>query len=117
MLNHTKHGNGKIGGIARKFRDLRYDSLDHENSSAAIEFLNNSLDLTLRRRLNTRMEPGDSFAMYWLRLMNMLVSHSSKHYDELRDQVRKCTPRSCSEENLEEMCESLRSSLDFYLGS
>jgi hypothetical protein len=98
--------------VAKDYLDTKYDALDLENSAAAVDFLKNSLDPDLRRRLQTRVEPMDSFAMVWLRLMKMLVSHSSKHYDELRERVRKCTPRSFAEENLEKMCDFIRTTIE-----
>jgi len=98
--------------VAKNYLDSKYDALDIENSAAAVDFLKNSLDPDLRRRLQTRVEPMDSFAMVWLRLMNMLVSHSSKHYDELRERVRRCTPRSFAEENLEKMCDFIRTTIE-----
>ena len=72
--------------MAREYRDVGYDALDHENSRAVTEFFLNSIETTLRRRLTTCTELGNSFAMVWLRLMSMMTSHSSKSdvgYDAL----------------------------------
>ena len=81
----------------------KYDEFDKKNSEAAVEFLENSLEITLKRRLDLLKEQNDSFACVWIRLMNLLANVSSDHYDAIREKVRKCTPSKYDRENITKM--------------
>ena len=85
----------------------KYDDFDEDNSEAALEFLINSLDDELARRLEIYLEPNDSFAHGWLRLMSLLVSVSSTHYENVKNKVRNCNPRDYAQENINQMTETM----------
>ena len=84
-----------------------YDAMDQFNSGAAIEFLTGSLEDKLRRRLDLHVEPGDSFATTWLRLMKLITSMGPRHYDILREKVRTCSPVKYAQENITLMAEDI----------
>ena len=85
----------------------KYDDFDRDNSEAALEFLINSLDDELARRLEIYLEPEDSFAHGWLRLMSLLVSVSSTHYENVKNKVRNCNTKDYSQENIHTMTETM----------
>jgi len=87
---------------------LLYGAFDLDNSVAATEFLLASLDTQLTRRLKRLLEPGDSFAAVWLRLIDVLVSISSRHHDDIREKVRKCSPTNYAQENIEAMIDDVK---------
>ena len=98
--------------VAKVFKSTKFDDFDRENDAAAIELLHNSLDADLRRKLAHRTEDSEPFTVHWLRLMHLLVSPSSKHFDELRQKIRSVSPRAFAEENIDSMCESLKEPID-----
>ena len=85
----------------------KYDLFDKMNSEAAIEFLENSLEISLKRRLDLLKEDNDSFACVWLRLMHLLASFSSDHYDSIREKVRKTSPAKFDRENISQMIKAV----------
>jgi len=91
---------------------LKYDAFDLDNSVAATEFLFASLDTELTRRVKRLMEPGDTFAAVWLRLIDVLVSISSRHHDDIREKVRRCSPTDYAHENLEAMIDDIKVSFE-----
>ena len=90
-----------------KSTQANYDEFDNENSEAGIEFLLASLDDSLKRRLNLHEEIDDTFATKWLRLMQILTSISSKHYDDVRQKIRQCSPIQYAQENIVTMVEAI----------
>ena len=87
--------------------NTKYDEMDQFNSGAATEFLTASLEDKLRRRLDLHVEPGDSFATTWLRLMKLITSMGPRHYDILREKVRTCSPVKYMHENITLMAEDI----------
>jgi len=91
---------------------LKYDAFDLDNSVAATEFLLASLDTELTCRVKRLLEPGDTFAAVWLRLIDVLVSISSRHHDDIREKVRRCPPTDYAHENLETMIDDIKISFE-----
>ena len=91
----------KALGEATKIQ-LKYDDFDRDNAEAALEFLINSLDDELARRMDIYLEPEDSFAHRWLRLMSFLVPVSSTHDENVKNTVRHY-----SQENIHTMTKTM----------
>jgi len=91
----------------------KYDTFDLENSVPATEFLLASLNPELQRRIKRISEPGDIFPIVWLRLIDLLVSISLRHHDDICEKVRKCSPSDYSQqENLETIIDDLKISVE-----
>ena len=91
---------------------MKYDDFDKNNSEASIEFLENSIDISLKRRLNLVRQRNDSFTVVWLRLMHLLANYSSDHYDATREKVRKCTPTNYDREDFTLMTKEISPLID-----
>ena len=92
--------------VARTIKE-NYDQFDRDNSNLATEFLLNSLDSTLKKRVYQVTKKGDTFACYWMNLMKVMVSISSKHYEDVRGKVRSCSPKAYSQENISQMVQDV----------
>jgi len=91
----------------------KYDSFDEEILKA-LSSLYASLSDPLMRRIKKLSAHEDAFASIWLRLADvLLLSMSSCHYDDIREKVRKCTPTSFAQENIELMVESIKITDEF----
>lgn len=66
----------------------------------------------LQRHIKRISEPGDTFLIVWIRLIYLLVSMSSRHHDDIREKVRKCSPSDYPQENLEMMIDDLKISVE-----
>ena len=93
--------------VVRKIRD-KYDQFVRVNSNRTTEFLLHSLDITLKKRVYEAVKKGDTFACYWLNLMKIMVSLSSKHSEDVRGKGRSCcSPKAYSQENTGQMVQVL----------
>ena len=68
--------------------------------------------MELTHRLKRLLEPGDSFAAVWLRLLDALVSISSRHHDDIHKKVRKISPTDYAQENIEAMIDDVKISFE-----
>ena len=72
------------------------------------QLLTKSLEEKLSCCLDLHVEPGDSFATTWLRLMKLITSVGPRHYDWLRERVRTCNPTKYEHKNITLMVEDIR---------
>ena len=90
-----------------KDTQAKYDEMDNFNFGAATAFLTKSLEDKFSRRLDLHVEPEDSFATTWLRLMKLITSVGPRHYDRLKERVRTCNPTKYEHENITLMAEDI----------
>ena len=57
--------------LAILIMQLKLQDFDKNNNEASIEFLKNSLEISLKKRLDLLKEPNGSFACVWLRLIQL----------------------------------------------
>ena len=95
-----------------QFAEENYDEFDQLNDNAAQEFLFNSLEERLCVNLHKVIEASDCFISVWLRLMDLVISVSSAHHDQLREAIRKDLPKSYPGENITTLCDSFREKAD-----
>ena len=58
------------------------------------------------------IEASDCFISVCLRLMDLVISVSSAHHDQLREAIRKDLPKSYPGENITTLCDSFREKAD-----
>ena len=58
------------------------------------------------------MEPGDTFAAVWLRLIIVRDSISSCHHDDIQEKARRCSSTDYAHENLEVMIDDIKVSFE-----
>lgn len=79
-----------------------------DNSVASTEFLLASLDTELTRRVKRLLEFGNSFTAVWLCLIDVLVSISSRHHDDIHEKGRRCSLADYAQENIETMIDDMK---------
>ena len=106
--SNLEHNIEKINDFAEK----NYDEFDQLNDNAAQEFLFNSISDQLRTDLQLVLEPDDCFVSVYLRLMDLVVSVSSAHYDKLREAIRHKLPKHYPKEDVKALCDFYKESAD-----
>ena len=82
---------------------LLYDSWDKKNDHDAKRFLLGSLSETTKDKFKPFHSDEDTFAGTWLRLVQHLVTTTSKTYDGKKEEIRRLKPQHFSGQNIESM--------------
>jgi len=79
----------KTKDIANIYSSGKYDEFDKLNSDTAKLALFNSIEPTIIKRLKSSLKMDDSFVVAWLTFLELQLSTSSKHYDDLRKSLKR----------------------------
>ena len=71
----------------------RFDLQDLDNDAAGTKCLNNSLEPELRAELRRKVDPTDSFAIVWLKLVHLLVTRSIMRFERIKTTIRSLHPQ------------------------
>ena len=91
-----------------QFAEENYDEFDQLNDNAAQEFLFNSLEERLYVNLYKDIKASDCVVTVWLSLMNLVISLSLAHHDQLCEAMCKNLPKSYPAENIKALFDSFR---------
>jgi hypothetical protein len=80
-----------------------YDSWDKKNDHDAKKFLLGSLSDKTREKFKPFHSNEDTFAGTWLRLVQHLVTTTSKTYDDKKKEIRQLIPQQFAGQNIETM--------------
>ena len=67
--------------------DTHFDKYNKSNSNDAVDFLLNSVDDELEKRLSQTSFDEYSFAAYWFRLVHLVKSVSIKRFETIRQRI------------------------------
>ena len=81
-----------------------FDQYDTANSKDAIEFLLNSLDDDLEKKLSGYNTEGYSFVAYWFRFIHCIKSVSIERFEKIRTRIRNRKLSQYASENIEDLC-------------
>jgi hypothetical protein len=94
----------KAKEVSKFYFDFKFDEFDKMNSDSAKMALFNSIDSTILKCLKASLKMNDSFVVAWLTFLDLQLSTSSKHYDDLRKTLREVDVRKYAMQNIEDMC-------------
>jgi hypothetical protein len=80
---------------------LLYDKYDRENDRTSVEFLLDSLDSDLTRKLHERIEETDNFPIVWINLLKLVQSTSIERFENLRIRIKNRKASNYSGEDIE----------------
>ena len=83
----------------------KFDEYDKSNNAAATVFLLDSLDVTLCQSLERKMKDNETFAMTWLKLIQLVVAPSLDRWDILNEKIKSSTPMQFEGQNVRELCD------------
>ena len=82
----------------------RFDKHDQSNDSAAKDFLLDSLEEKFAKSVERKMKEGDSFALVWLKLIQLVVAPSLDRWDVYKDKIKAATPMDYPGQNVRSLC-------------
>ena len=97
----------KTKEIANIYSLMKYDEFDKLNSDTAKLALFNSIEASILKRLKSSLKMEDSFVVAWLTFLELQLSTSSKHYDDLRKVLREIDVRKYPMQNIADMCAAI----------
>jgi hypothetical protein len=84
--------------------DTKFDEFDKMNSDSTKMALFNSIDVIILKHLKASLKMNDCFVVAWLTFLDLQLSTSSKHYDDLRRTLREVDARKYAMQNIEDLC-------------
>lgn len=94
----------------------KYDTYDHDNDDDAVQFLLNSLQPELTKRIKTKMRDAtdpvlDTFVDVLFILIDHQRPHSADLFESITNRIRKVHSRNFPGENITMMAEKIRSDI------
>jgi hypothetical protein len=80
-----------------------YDKYNRENDRTTVEFLLDSLDPNLTRKLHKRIKENDNFPMIWIQLLKLVQSTSIERFENLctKKKIKSCSASNYLGEDIE----------------
>eukprot|EP00978_Attheya_sp_CCMP212_P025982 scaffold84657_cov53-Attheya_sp.AAC.2 len=88
------------GIAASKLLSPKFDKFDRLNDSAAKTYRLNLLDKSILDEMTHTVEPDDSFAIVWLRVIKAFQSMSIERFDEIKNQIKSRHPKQYAGEDV-----------------
>ena len=86
----------------------KYDVYDLTNDRAAKDFLLDSLEPSLRQRVDEKLDDDDSLHVVWLTFIKAIQSTSIERFEELKAKIKRRLPAQYPGENLESLAYDFR---------
>ena len=97
-----------IAQMVLEQQSILYEKHDRENDRASVEFLLNSLNLDLSRKLHERIEETNNFPVIWIHILKLVQSTSIKRFKNLRTRIKGCKAWNYSGEDIELLAVNFR---------
>ena len=105
VRNHARFAADiKTSKVSADFFYNRFDKHDLSNDSAAKMFLIDSLEEKFAKSVQRKMKEGDSFALVWLKLIQLVVAPSLDRWDVCKDKIKAATPADYPGQNIRSLC-------------
>eukprot|EP00550_Attheya_septentrionalis_P010110 CAMPEP_0198300780 /NCGR_PEP_ID=MMETSP1449-20131203/49466_1 /TAXON_ID=420275 /ORGANISM="Attheya septentrionalis, Strain CCMP2084" /LENGTH=427 /DNA_ID=CAMNT_0044002693 /DNA_START=230 /DNA_END=1510 /DNA_ORIENTATION=+ len=81
------------GIAASKLLSPKFDKYDRLNDAASKTYLLDSLDTSILEDMMHTIEPDDTFAIVWLRVIEVVQSMSIERFNEIKERIKKRHPK------------------------
>ena len=108
IVNEHTRFNLKLVQKAAPVHCANFDPYDSENDTAARMCLLDSVELKIRKMLETKTNTTDSFLVTWMTFINLLQSDSVQKYDALSAKIASRTPFMYPGQNISEMAAHMK---------